>query len=147
MSWCTHNRRQRAALLWQGPGRLGHRRLSGILQARLTLRRSGRQNCRAQRREDAMADIRVIATGLRFPEGPMAMADGSVILGEIAGGTVTRVMPDGAKTLLSNTDGGPNGLALGPDATLYLCNNGGNKYAEGGFFSTGPVQGLSRRLH
>ena len=32
-----------------------------------------------------MAEIRIIADGLRFPEGPVAMADGSVVLGEIAG--------------------------------------------------------------
>jgi gluconolactonase len=85
-----------------------------------------------------MADIRVTATGLRFPEGPVAMADGSVILGEIAGGAVTRVMPDGTKTVVSAAGGGPNGLALGPDGALFLCNNGGNEYAEGGFLSTGP---------
>ena len=67
-----------------------------------------------------MADIRVIATGLRFPEGPVAMADRSVILGEIAGGAVTRVAPDGTKSTVSATGGGPNGLALGPDGALSL---------------------------
>jgi gluconolactonase len=85
-----------------------------------------------------MADIRIVARGLRFPEGPVAMADGSVVLGEIAGGAVTRVAPDGTKTVLAQTGGGPNGLALGPDGAFYLCNNGGNEYAEGGFLSTGP---------
>jgi hypothetical protein len=30
---------------------------------------------------EAMADVRIVATGLRFPEGHVAMADGSVILG------------------------------------------------------------------
>jgi len=40
--------------------------------------------------------------------------------------------------VVSAAGGGPNGLALGPDGTLYLCNNGGNEYAEGGFLSTGP---------
>ncbi len=87
-----------------------------------------------------MSEIRVIASGLRFPEGPVAMADGSVILGEIAGGTVTRVMPDGAKTVLSDTGGGPNGLARGPDGALYLCNNGGAEYAAGSFLATGPAK-------
>jgi gluconolactonase len=87
-----------------------------------------------------MPEIRVIASGLRFPEGPVAMADGSVILGEIAGGTVTRVMLDGTKTVLSNTGGGPNGLALGPDGALYLCNNGGAEYAAGSFLATGPAR-------
>src|SRR5439155_1737148 len=85
-----------------------------------------------------MADLRVMAAGLRFPEGPVAMADGSVILGEIAGGAVTRIGPDGAKSAIGSAGGGPNGVARGPDGALYLCNNGGNEYAEGGFLSTGP---------
>ena len=85
-----------------------------------------------------MAEIRVVASGLRFPEGPVAMADGSVILGEIAGSAVTRVAPDGTKTAIGTPGGGPNGLARGPDGALYLCNNGGNEYAQGGFLSTGP---------
>jgi gluconolactonase len=85
-----------------------------------------------------MADIRIVASGLRFPEGPVAMADGSLVLGEIAGGVVTRVSPDGGKRVLSAAGGGPNGLALGPDGAFYLCNNGGNAYAQGGFLSTGP---------
>jgi gluconolactonase len=51
-----------------------------------------------QGEENAMAEIRVIADGLRFPEGPVAMADGSVVLGEIAGSAVTRIAPNGAKT-------------------------------------------------
>jgi gluconolactonase len=86
-----------------------------------------------------MADIRVLATGLRFPEGPVAMGDGSVILGEIAGGAVTRVATDGSKTEIGRAGGGPNGLATGPDGALYICNNGGNTYAHGGFLSTGPA--------
>ena len=39
--------------------------------------------------------IREIASGLEFPEGPIAMDDGSVVLVEIARGTLTRVTPDG----------------------------------------------------
>jgi gluconolactonase len=84
---------------------------------------------------------RILATGLKFPEGPVAMQDGSVILGEIEGAVVTRVAPDGTKTTLSKAGGGPNGLAVGPDGALYVCNNGGNAYADGGFLSTGPAPG------
>jgi len=87
-----------------------------------------------------MAEVRVMATELRFPEGPVAMADGSVILGEIAGGTVTRVAPDGTKSTVSATGGGPNGLARGPDGALYLCNNGGAEYTAGSFLATGPAK-------
>ena len=87
-----------------------------------------------------MADIRIIGTGLRFPEGPVAMADGSVILGEIAGGRVTRVAPDGGKTEIGKAGGGPNGLAVGPDGALYVCNNGGAVYqTTPSFLSTGPA--------
>jgi gluconolactonase len=87
-----------------------------------------------------MADTRIIATGLEFPEGPVAMGDGTVILGEIKGRRVTRIAPDGSKTPIGSAGGGPNGLARGPDGALYLCNNGGGEYAEGGFLSTGPAR-------
>lgn len=77
-----------------------------------------------------MDDLREVATGLRFPEGPVAMADGSIILAEIAAGRITRVRPDGGVEPVAETGGGPNGLALGPDGMLYCCNNGGFAWAE-----------------
>jgi gluconolactonase len=77
-----------------------------------------------------MAEMRIIAEGLRFPEGPVAMPDGSVILTEIAAGRITRVAADGTKTTIAETGGGPNGLAVGPDGKLYCCNNGGFEYVE-----------------
>lgn len=86
-----------------------------------------------------MSDIKVIASDLGFPEGPVAMADGSVILGEISGSKVTRVAADGSKTEIGRAGGGPNGIAVGPDGALYVCNNGGNAYSGGGFLSTGPA--------
>ena len=87
-----------------------------------------------------MADIRILASGLGFPEGPVAMADGSVILGEISGRKVTRVAPDGTKTEIGKAGGGPNGVALGPDGALYVCNNGGAVYeTTPSFLSTGPA--------
>src|SRR5215469_3243806 len=93
-----------------------------------------------QGEDDTMPEIRVVASGLRFPEGPVAMADGSVILGEIAGSAVTRIAAGGAKSPVGHAGGGPNGVATGPDGALYVCNNGGNEYAQGGFLSTGPSQ-------
>ena len=42
-----------------------------------------------------MPNIRVITEGLEFPEGPVAMPDGSVIMVEIRGKKLTRVHPDG----------------------------------------------------
>lgn len=66
----------------------------------------------------------VIAEGLEFPEGPVAMADGSVIVVELRGGRITRCW-NGRKEVISEIGGGPNGAAIGPDGALYICNNGG----------------------
>jgi len=66
-----------------------------------------------------------VATGLAFPEGPVAMPDGSIVLVEMFGPRVTRVWPDGSRDVIALIPGGPNGAALGPDGALYLCNNGG----------------------
>lgn len=71
-----------------------------------------------------------IASGLRFPEGPVAMPDGSVILVEIAAGRITRCWGEGKAETIAVPGGGPNGLALGPDGMLYCCNNGGFEYLE-----------------
>jgi gluconolactonase len=78
-----------------------------------------------------MPEVREICSGLFFPEGPVAMSDGSVVLVEIGRGTVTRVAPDGSSAVVAELGGGPNGAALGPDGKLYVCNNGGAfDYAE-----------------
>ncbi len=71
-------------------------------------------------------DIHLVTDGLRFPEGPIAMADGSIILTEIEGQVLTRVAPDGKKTVVAETGGGPNGAAIGPDGKIYVTNNGGS---------------------
>lgn len=74
--------------------------------------------------------MRTIATGLKFPEGPVAMPDGSIALVEIAAGLVSRIAPDGTRTVIARPGGGPNGLALGPDNALFVCNNGGFRWTE-----------------
>ncbi len=66
----------------------------------------------------------VLAEGLQFPEGPIAMPDGSVILVEIARGTLSRVW-NGKTEVICDLGGGPNGAALGPDGHIYVTNNGG----------------------
>ena len=74
--------------------------------------------------------LEVVATGLRFPEGPIAMSDGSVILVEIARQTLSRVQPDGSVEVIAELGGGPNGAAMGPDGRVWVCNNGGMLFAE-----------------
>lgn len=76
------------------------------------------------------SSITDIATGLRFPEGPVIMADGSVVFVEIERRVISRVGPDGKKIVVASPGGGPNGLALGPDGAFYVANNGGFAFIE-----------------
>jgi gluconolactonase len=69
--------------------------------------------------------VKEVTSGLEFPEGPVAMKDGSVIVTEIQGGRITRVGADGSKDVVAECGGGPNGAAIGPDGKLYVANNGG----------------------
>lgn len=83
-----------------------------------------------------MTELTVVAEGLRFPEGPIAMPDGSVILVEIARGTLSRVI-DGEVEVIVELGGGPNGAAIGPNDYCYVCNNGGfqwNRASDGRLF-------------
>jgi gluconolactonase len=71
-------------------------------------------------------EMQLVAEGFQFPEGPIAMADGSVIVTEIKGQRLTRVHPDGRTEIVVETGGGPNGAAIGPDGAIYITNNGGS---------------------
>lgn len=86
-------------------------------------------------------NLELVAEGLQFPEGPVALSDGSVLVVEIRRGTLTCVTADGKKTITADLGGGPNGLALGPDGAAYVTNNGGaqwKKRPDGLTVSTGP---------
>jgi gluconolactonase len=81
---------------------------------------------------------RVVASGLGFPEGPVAMPDGSVLFVEIARGCLKRWQPSGEMKVVAQLGGGPNGAAIGPDGHCYICNNGGfNWHTDDGF--TRPI--------
>ena len=75
-------------------------------------------------------EMTVVAEGLRFPEGPVALPDGSVLLVEIAGQCLSRVYPDGRVEVVAETGGGPNGAAFGPDGRVWICNNGGFEWVR-----------------
>ena len=77
-----------------------------------------------------MTEVRELATGLQFPEGPVALPDGSALLVEIRRGTLTRVTADGDVEVVADLGGGPNGAAIGPDGAVYVCNDGGFVWSE-----------------
>jgi gluconolactonase len=76
-----------------------------------------------------------ITSGLEFPEGPVWMPDGTVLVTELKGARVTRVHPDGRKETVAEPGGSPNGLAVGPDGALYVCNSGGWDFMEIGDYT------------
>ena len=73
---------------------------------------------------------RVITDGLAFPEGPLILPGGDILVTEIRTGTLTRVSPGGTKSLFATTGGGPNGAAIGPDGAIYVTQNGGFEWHE-----------------
>ena len=94
-----------------------------------------------------MSEIETMAEGLAFPEGPVAMPDGSVILVEIEGGVVSRVFPGGRREVVAETGGGPNGAAFGPDGRLWICNNGGRGGERGSIQSVDPDTGAVETVY
>jgi gluconolactonase len=71
-----------------------------------------------------------VASGLQFPEGPVAMPDGTVLCTELRRATVDRVHPNGTVEVVASPGGSPNGLAIGPDGAVYVCNSGGWDFHE-----------------
>ncbi|THD58168.1 MAG: SMP-30/gluconolactonase/LRE family protein [Phenylobacterium sp.] len=69
--------------------------------------------------------LTTVASGLRFPEAPVVMKDGSLLFVQIQAKQVSRLKPDGKVELVAQLEGGPNGLAVGPDKALYIANDGG----------------------
>jgi gluconolactonase len=78
------------------------------------------------------------------------VGDGSLLVVEIRRGTLTRVWPDGRKSIVAKLGGGPNGAALGPDGCCYVCNNGGFKWrarGDGSYATAGqPDDYVSGRI-
>jgi gluconolactonase len=78
----------------------------------------------------------VVADALEFPEGPVALRDGSVLVVEIRGACLTRIRSDGTRETVARWAGpdraGPNGAAIGPDGACYICNNGGFVWSRRG---------------
>ncbi|MGH9132711.1 MAG: SMP-30/gluconolactonase/LRE family protein [Ilumatobacteraceae bacterium] len=87
-----------------------------------------------------MPQFTEVAAGLEFPEGPIAMPDGTVVLVEMMGERLTRIHPDGKQDTVAEVAGGPNGAAVGPDGAIYLCNNGRafTRVEFGGMVFPGP---------
>ncbi len=85
----------------------------------------------------------IIADGVLFPEGPVALPNGELLVCEMGRNRLIRIARDGKKTTVAEIDGCPNGAAIGPDGACYICNNGGFEWGtmpDGIFRPIGPAK-------
>jgi gluconolactonase len=80
------------------------------------------------------AQPRIVAEGLRFPEGPSWLGDGTVAVAEMQGESVAVIDAGGSVTRPGDLGGGPNGTVAGASGELYVANNGGLSAAGRGFW-------------
>lgn len=64
--------------------------------------------------------LELVAEDLQFPEGPVALADGSVLFTEIRRGTLSRVRPGGRRETVAELGGGGTEHLAVPD---LVCTN------------------------
>lgn len=72
-----------------------------------------------------ISGFREVATIDGFPEGPVALADGSLLVVDIKNGNLLHITEGKEPEVVVHLGDGPNGAAVGPDGALYVCNNGG----------------------
>ncbi len=83
----------------------------------------------------------LVASGLGFPEGPVVMGDGRLVLCDGNTGELL-AYEGGAVSAYAHTGGSPWGAVLGSDGAIYVT-QGGNVPGSG---DTGAVSGIQRVL-
>ena len=76
--------------------------------------------------------VTIVAEGLGFCEGPAVLPDGDLVVVDVRGGRLVRIAVDGTTSDLATPGGGPNGIAVAPDGSLLVVNNGGFPWIEMG---------------
>jgi gluconolactonase len=84
-------------------------------------------------------DATLLASNLGFPEGPVVMPDGAIVLCDGNTGEL-RSWKDGAMGVHAHTGGSPWGAVLGSDGAIYVT-QGGNVPGSG---DTSAVAGIQR---
>jgi gluconolactonase len=88
-------------------------------------------------------DVRVLAEGLGFTEGPVVAEDGTVYLTSISQGRVYRII-EGRAEVYAEVGGGPNGAAIDTDGTLFVAQNGGRSVRNGPRWTPDSVGGIQQ---
>ncbi|MEX0664205.1 MAG: SMP-30/gluconolactonase/LRE family protein [Acidimicrobiia bacterium] len=78
-------------------------------------------------------DLQVVATGIRFAEGPTWCSDGTLVCTSVANGAVVRVhVATGVVEPVAMTGGGANAVIAASDGGFVVTQNGGIDYSTTG---------------
>jgi gluconolactonase len=81
----------------------------------------------------------VVVDGLRFPEGPLWCADGTIVCTSVAEGALYRVWPgEGRKERIAEVGGGANAAAPADDGGFLVTQNGGIDFGGIGLYEDPP---------
>lgn len=72
-------------------------------------------------------DVRQLATGFTFVEGPVWHSDGYWLFSDIPGNRIHRVTPDGTVEVYREPSGNSNGLTIDPAGRLIACEHGNRR--------------------
>jgi gluconolactonase len=79
-------------------------------------------------------ELREVAAGLGALEGPVWTRHGYLLVGSQSRGVLYQIgdgrVGEGEPQLFAETGGGPNGLAEGPDGSIWVVQNGGHPMAS-----------------
>ena len=71
-------------------------------------------------------NFQILAEGLGVTEGPIILPDGRIFIVSVTRGLIYEIYTNGNEPRIAATPGGgPNGLTVGPDAAVYVAQNGG----------------------
>lgn len=68
-------------------------------------------------------NVKILATGLKFPEGPVVTNKGNIYFVELLGGSITEYHRDTEKVTRFDVGGAPNGMMVKDDHTLFFCDS------------------------
>jgi gluconolactonase len=88
-------------------------------------------------------NVHALCPDIGVAEGPIELSDGGFAVVSLHRGTIYRVSPGGGLSPLAVTGGGPNGLTVGADGSIYVAQSGGRSAGPGGRrFLTGGIQAV-----
>jgi gluconolactonase len=83
----------------------------------------------------------IVATGIRFPEGPVWCPDGTLVCTSVADGALERVhLDNGHVERVAVVGGGANAAQLATDGGFIVTQNGGIDYAKTGLYGDDPPE-------